>query len=176
MTIVTIPGIFGSGEAHWQTRWEALHPGLVRFAPADWAAPDLAEWLAALDRAVAAAGEPPLLVAHSLGCLLVAHFARTGRPVRGAFLVAVPDPTGTHFPLEARSFAPLPDGPLPFPALIVASADDPYAPGGSRAVAENWGAGLVELGPHGHLNSASGLGDWPEGWNLLTAFRAGAGA
>lgn len=176
-TIITLPGIGGSNEAHWQTIWEKTDPSMVRFQPTDWDRPELNDWLAALDRAVAAAAEPPILVAHSLGCLMVAHWAARGRcpAVQGAFLVAVPDPDGPSFPVtEAGSFRAVPDAPLPFPALVVASRDDPYGSlPHARARAAAWGAGFVIAGALGHMNSASRLGDWPIGAMLLEAFRAG---
>lgn len=172
---LVLPGIGGSGEAHWQTLWEAEDAGLTRFAPADWDRPDLAEWTGALERALAGFSRPPLLIAHSLACLLVAHAAESiaGR-VRGAFLVAVPDPDGPAFPTQAASFRDVPARVLPFPALIVASSDDPYGTREhARRRAQDWGAGLVEIGARGHINGASGVGDWREGRRLFDAFAAG---
>ncbi|WP_249692314.1 alpha/beta hydrolase [Stappia sp. WLB 29] len=173
---LVLPGIGGSDEAHWQSLWEAEDAGLTRFAPADWDRPELAEWTGALERALAGFSRPPLLIAHSLACLLVAHAAEkiAGR-VRGAFLVAVPDPDGSAFPIEAASFRDVPARALPFPALIIASSDDPYGtPEHARRRARDWGAGLVEIGARGHINGASGLGAWREGRMLFDAFAAGA--
>jgi predicted alpha/beta hydrolase family esterase len=172
---VVLPGIGGSGAEHWQSLWEREAPSFRRFRPASWDAPDLEDWTAALLRAVEEAPGDVLLVAHSLACLLVAHAAGSMPDrVRGAFLVAVPDPDGPVFPEAAAGFRSVPAAPLPFPALIVASSDDPYGtPGHARRRAETWGAGLVEIGAHGHINGASGLGDWPEGRRLLAAFAAG---
>ena len=34
-------------------------------------------------------------------------------------------------------------------------------------MAQDWGSQVVMAGPRGHLNSESGLGDWPEGRQLL---------
>lgn len=176
---ITLPGITGSGEAHWQTLWEARDPRMVRFQPASWDHPDLSDWVAALNHTISAAPEPPLLVAHSLACLLVAHWAvrevkGTEQLVRGAFLVAAPDPDSPAFPLEAATFRDVPEMGLPFPALVVASADDPYATlDHARRCSSAWGAGFVVVGALGHINSASGLGDWPQGAMLLEAFRAG---
>jgi uncharacterized protein len=97
--IVILPGIGGSGELHWQTRWERSNPRYRRFQPADWNRPELKDWISALDRAVGAASKPPLLVAHSLACLLVAHWQQvSAAPVAGAFLVAVPNPEAETFP------------------------------------------------------------------------------
>lgn len=176
-TTIILPGIGGSGDAHWQTLWERSDPSFRRFQPASWDQPELEDWIAALDRAVAQAPEPPLLVAHSLSCLLVAHWAaRSQAAVRGALLVAVPDPRGPEFPAVAAGFGGVPEQPLRFPALIVASSDDPYgSPDYVRRKAAAWNAGLVIAGALGHINAASGIGDWPQGGALLEAFSAGTG-
>ena len=79
--------------------------------------------------------------------------------------------------LLARGFAPIPAAPLPFPATVVASRNDPYvAFERARAFATAWGAELVDLGDAGHINASSGLGDWAEGRALLAALVARAGA
>ena len=97
--IIMVPGIGGSGELHWQTRWEDANPQCHRLQPSDWDQPVLDDWIAALDRAVGAARQAPLLVAHSLGCLLVAHWQQVSTaPVAGAFLVAVPNPEARPSP------------------------------------------------------------------------------
>jgi predicted alpha/beta hydrolase family esterase len=118
-----------------------------------------------------------MLVAHSLACLLVAHWvARTRGRVAGAFLVSVPDPEGPSFPAAAHSFAAPPSTPLRFPALIVVSENDPYgSPAHAQQRAATWRAGMVTVGAFGHLNSSSSLGDWPEGRRLLAAFEASLG-
>jgi predicted alpha/beta hydrolase family esterase len=101
--IVILPGIGGSGELHWQTRWQKNDPTHRRFLPTDWNRPELEDWISALDRAVGAAPNPPLLVAHSLACLLVAHWQQISTaPVAGAFLVAVPNPQSQAFPVAAK--------------------------------------------------------------------------
>jgi len=107
----------------------------------------------------------------------VAHWAaRSPRHlVRGAFLVAVPDPDAPVFPaVEAASFRAVPDVRFPFPALVVASTNDPYASiDYARGRASAWDAGVVVVGALGHMNSASDLGNWPLGAMLLDAFTAG---
>jgi uncharacterized protein len=185
-----LPGLNGSGPDHWQTRWEALYPRHVRLAQRDWDHPRRDDWLATLDATLGAAAgaagatgaagaagnRSVVLVAHSLGCALVAHAA--SRPsagiVAGALLVAPADvDSPVRTPAETRSFAPMPLGPLPFPATVVASENDPYVTlDRARSFAEAWGASFVDAGPRGHLNAASGLGNWPEGhrhWEALVA-------
>lgn len=176
--LITLPGISGSGRSHWQTLWEAADPAMIRFQPSNWDRPDLDDWISALDRAIGEAGAPPVLVAHSLACLLVIHWAARREPsrIKGAFLVSVPDPESPVFPkVEAPSFfTAAPAKRLPFATLIIASSNDPY--GGvdyARRKADNWGAGFVIAGAFGHMNGASGLAEWPQGRMLLEAFSAG---
>ena len=175
MTFVTLPGIGGSDDAHWQSLWECADARFKRFKPSSWDHPQLSNWIGALDEALRATKDCPVLIAHSLGCLLVAHWARRSTmAVAGAFLVSVPDPTGERFPKDALLFDDVPTTPLPFPTLIVASTNDPYGTlPYMRSRAATWRAGLVEVGALGHINSYSGLGEWAEGRQLLKAFCAG---
>lgn len=179
---VVIPGIDGSDEWHWQSRWQQEWDGAaVRIAPGSWSAPELADWVGAVQtgyEAVGGPGVPVVLVAHSLGCWAAACWLRAARPAgAAAFLVAPPDPHGPAFPREAApSFAALAARALPCPALVVAGEDDPYCdPAVAAGFAHGWGARWVSGGAHGHLNSASGLGDWPEGRALLDTLGADAG-
>jgi predicted alpha/beta hydrolase family esterase len=176
--VLIVPGLNGSGPAHWQTRWEAIYPRTVRVAQRDWDHPDLEAWQTTLQSAIAAAPEPAVLVAHSLGCALVAHLA--SRPIAArivaALLVAPADVDSPECtPAATRSFAPMPRAPLPFPATVVASEDDPYVTlARARAFAASWKATFIDAGPKGHLNADSALGDWPEGRRHLEALVAGA--
>ena len=127
--------------------------------------------------AIDASPQPPILVAHSLGCLVAAHWAaRHHRPLHALLLVAVPDPEGPNFPADAKGFAPLP---AVLPAqrdlprrVLMSSTSDPYStPGFSAQCASAWNAEHVVLGARGHLNADSGLGDWPQGWELVARWR-----
>jgi predicted alpha/beta hydrolase family esterase len=118
-----------------------------------------------------------VLAAHSLGCALVAHWAavseRTAR-VRGALLVAPSDVEAPTYPPGTTGFVPMPLKALPFPSIVVMSSDDAYvSPARARQFARAWGSRLVDVGPKGHINSASNLGRWPEGFALVEELRAG---
>ncbi|RYZ06442.1 MAG: serine hydrolase family protein [Myxococcales bacterium] len=163
-----VPGIGSSGPAHWQTLWEASDTAFRRVEMPSWERPELEGWLASLQAAVDAASGEPIIVAHSLGCLAVAHYASRGGRARAALLVAPPDPDSAIFPTEARSFAPVPLVRLPFRTRLVASRNDPYSTlGFARSCARSWGSDFVDVGPVGHINAGSGLGAWPEGRALL---------
>lgn len=168
--VLVIPGIYGSGPTHWQTRWQELHPQWVRVEQRSWDRPDRATWVATLEFAVAACRRPPILVAHSLGCALVAQWAGTTRlPVQSAFLVAPADVDSVdRTPDAVRSFAPMPTRTLPFPSMLVASTNDQYVSiERSRGFARAWGSDFVNLGAQGHINADSELDDWPAGLALL---------
>ena len=167
--VLTFPGIGNSGPQHWQTLWEQSHPGFVRLAQRDWNDPVCAEWVAVLERTVQDLASPMVVVAHSLGCLALAHWAaQPHAPIQAALLVAVPDPEGPDFPAQASGFSPLPRRKFSFPSIVVASADDPYGSmAHAQACAAAWGSRLVNIGAAGHINAGSGLGHWPEGYALL---------
>ena len=178
MTVLVLPGYGGSGPGHWQTRWEARY-GYTRVEQDDWERPDLDAWKRGLRDAMAGVAGPVVLVAHSLACALVAHVAGDGLAARvaGALLVAPADVEEiVHLLPEIASFVPMPLARLPFPAIVVTSATDPYVePARARAFAEGWGARLVELPDAGHINAESNLGDWAAGHALLRELCATSG-
>lgn len=171
---VIIPGINGSDEKHWQSLWEnQWGAAAVRTAPASWSMPDLSDWVAAVQAAYEAAARRDgrvVLVAHSLGCWAAAQWLDGARPDGvAAFLVAPPDPRGPGFPRQAAAtFVDLSARPLPCRSLMVAGEDDPYCdPATSASFAQGWQSQGHLLAGLGHINSDSGLGDWPVGRELL---------
>jgi predicted alpha/beta hydrolase family esterase len=52
--------------------------------------------------------------------------------------------------------------------LMVATSNDRYiTEERSRELAGDWHCDWQSIGAHGHINAASGLGDWPAGRQLL---------
>jgi hypothetical protein len=173
--ILMVPGWSSSGDDHWQSRWERNLKTARRIEQNDWLKPQRDAWVGRILAAAAGSSRPVVLVAHSLGVAAVAH-AGVRMPkgfVAGAFLVAPADvdnasawpvTEGEVFDVPGSGFAPLPREPLPFPAALIASTNDPYCTiERARALAGAWGATLVEAGALGHINPASGHGPWPEG-------------
>ena len=167
--VLVLPGLGNSGPQHWQTRWALRHPDWQRVNLGNWDSPVCDDWVRALDVAVQACPSPPILVAHSLACLLVAHWAsRVRATVKGALLVAVPDPSSPRFPTSARGFAPVPMQPHGFPSTVVASVNDPFGSSTfAQRCADAWGSRFVDIGEACHINANSGLGDWAEGYVLF---------
>ena len=173
--MLVLPGWQNSGPRHWQSRWEAQY-GDVRVEQSDWMQPLRGDWMMRLEETIGeleAREQAPqvALVAHSLGCQLVAAWAAHSRKaarVRAALLVAPPDVERDDIRGPLHSFVPIVRQPLPFPSLAVISTDDPFCDlERARAMAIDWGAQVLELGARGHLNADSALGDWPEGREWL---------
>ena len=168
--ILQLPGWLDSGPSHWQSRWETLH-GCERVQQDDWVWPRRGDWMARLDDVLQADPRQTVLVAHSLGCQLTAAWAAHSRHtarVRAALLVAPPDTERDDMPPNLFNWRPIVRARLPFTSLMVVSSDDPYcAPHRAAGMAHDWGSAVTEIGPRGHINGDSGLGDWPEGWALL---------
>ena len=175
--VLTLPGWLGSGPGHWQSRWEAVH-GCTRVEQHDWQRPLRGDWTARLQEVVLAQPAPVLLAAHSLGCLLEAWWAAhspDAQRVAGALLVAPPEIERADLRQQIPGWAPPARQRLPFACTVVASSDDPFGSlGYAERLADDWGAGLHRMGPCGHVNADSGLGDWPEGWALLQALPSSA--
>jgi len=176
--VLILPGRNSSGPAHWQSRWERLRPGFVRIEQSEWTTPVRRDWVASLQRTVAAlAPAPVVLVAHSLACSLVANWVQAGDTgtVAGALLVSPSDVDAPDYPPGPTGFAPMPRMRMPFPTIVVASTNDPMvAEPRARAFAADWGAQYHCIGALGHINAESGLADWPEGLAWVDELVAGA--
>ena len=178
--VLVLPGWQNSGAAQWQSRWEVEH-GYRRVEQHDWMRPLRGDWVARLEEGLleqAAADQGPgdpafVLVAHGLGCLLVAAWAAHSRHtalVRAALLVAPGDPQREELGGVLSSWSPIVLQPLPFKSQLLCSRNDPYC-GFERArrFAGAWGAKFIDYGEQGHINADSGLGSWPDGHRMLLA-------
>ncbi|MFD7444838.1 RBBP9/YdeN family alpha/beta hydrolase [Streptomyces sp. NPDC059909] len=185
-TIVIVPGMREHVEDHWQT---ILAKGLGDAGRTVRVVPPLVRNRLSRDAHVANVVEvmaqitgPVLIVAHSAGVMTTMQWAQWhDADVRGALLAAPPDfetplPDGYPAPdeLATHGWTPMPRKPLPFPSIVAASSNDPL--GSLERVAElarDWGSRLVEVGPVGHLNPASGHGPWPQAEELVEALEHG---
>ncbi|MFO1330044.1 MAG: alpha/beta hydrolase [Rubrivivax sp.] len=169
---LVLPGWLDSGPDHWQTRWERQH-GFRRVQQDDWQWPRRGDWMARLEDELLADERPAVLVAHSLGCHLVAAWAAHSRHVgrvRAAWLVAPPDLDRPDLPPQLASWRPTLRRPLPMPAQVVMSDDDPFgAEDATLQLAADWQVPTWRLPGRGHLNAESGLGDWEDGLARLQA-------
>ncbi|MCY1403645.1 Serine hydrolase [compost metagenome] len=168
-----VPGWHGSDDSHWQSHWQRALPNAARVEQADWITPQRADWVAALDREIRREPGRVVLIAHSLGCVTVAHWAaradrRALAQVAGALLVAPADVERDSCNEALRNFAPIPLQSLPFPCVLVGSDNDhACSPQRAMLLGRLWGAETVILPGAGHINVKSGHGAWEAGFRHL---------
>ncbi|RZI39927.1 alpha/beta hydrolase [Herbaspirillum sp. HC18] len=175
-TILIVPGLRDHVEEHWQTILEKKIPDARSVPPLEHDKLSCAARVAALERALSEIEGPVILVAHSAGVMITAHWAQQHqRPIHGALLAAPADlewPLPPGYPtmdtLCENGWVPTPRAPLPFPSIVAASTNDPL---GSferiKQIARDWGSRFVNIGAVGHLNPAAGFGEWPQAENLI---------
>ncbi|MFM0326743.1 RBBP9/YdeN family alpha/beta hydrolase [Caballeronia glebae] len=162
-TLVTVPGLHGSEDAHWQSWLEGEMPGARRVEQRDWNTPNLALWSDAVLDVLAGIDGPVVIAAHSFGCLATGHaltHAGASREhaakVKGVLFVAPASPAKFRFAgaFSARRLDTL--------SLVVGSETDPWMPlDDARTLAQRWNSAFVNLGNAGHINTSAGFGPWP---------------
>jgi predicted alpha/beta hydrolase family esterase len=176
-TILVVPGLRDHVAQHWQTLLAAdlaaAGKPVRSVAPMGRDDLDVTTRVAAIDRELAQIDGPVVIVAHSGGVIMLAHWAawakRTRREIRGALLATPPDfetPMPEGYPtmgaLSEAGWLPVPRQRLPFPSIVAASSNDPLGRlERVEQLARDWGSQFVGLGEVGHLNPASGHGPWP---------------
>ena len=175
-TVLFVPGLRDHVEDHWQTHAARALPGSLTVEPLSVDRLSCRARVEALDRALSAITGDVVIAAHSAGCLMVAHWAmRATRPIKAALLatpadVETPLPAGypTLSELDVGGWLPIPRAPLPFPAIVAASHNDPLGSWERIAgMAVDWGAQVHDAGTVGHLNPPAGFGPWHKGVDLI---------
>ena len=91
-TIVFVPGLRDHVPDHWQTLLAERYPGSVTVPRLGGRVLSRAAWVEVLDQTIGSVEGPALLVAHSAGVMMVAHWAQShDRPIRGALLATPAD-------------------------------------------------------------------------------------
>jgi uncharacterized protein len=176
-TVLIQAGWHDSGPQHWQTLWAcAFGARARRIAHDDWHTPVRSRWIEEAQAALDAEPEHVLFVAHSLGCPLTAYLGQStsAGKIAAAFLVAPADIEREEASIELQDFAPVPRERMPFPAMVVASSDDPYCRlERAREFADSWGAEFVNIGGAGHIAGPPHYGPWQAGLDLLAKLAIG---
>jgi predicted alpha/beta hydrolase family esterase len=186
-TVLIVPGLRDAVDDHWQTLLQrdlrkAARP-VASVLPMGRENLSCSARVAEIERTAQSIEGPIVAVAHSGGCIMLAHWARrTRRAVRGALLATPPDfekPMPEGYPtmeaLRAGGWLPVPRKPLLFPSIVAASRNDPLGRFSRvTALASDWGSEVVDLGSVGHLNPASGYGQWTKAESLIARLGAAA--
>jgi hypothetical protein len=176
--MLIVPGLRDHVENHWQTLLEKRHRNARSVPPLEYDKMSCAARVAALDAALGEIEGPVILIAHSAGVITTVHWAQHhNRPIKAALFAVPPDfesplPEGypTQDVLQSNGWLPVPRRRLPFPSIVAASTNDPLAHiERVSELAAAWGSRLVNLGPVGHLNPASGYGAWTRADEFIAA-------
>lgn len=110
-----------------------------------------------------------ILVGHSLACTTIAYWAQKYNVIiKGALLVAPSDTEADTYPPGTTGFTPVPLNKLPFKSIVISSSNDYYVTTErAKLFANSWGSELVNIGDAGHINVASGFGEWNAGLKIL---------
>lgn len=179
-SVLIVPGLRDHVEAHWQTLLAAELPHARTVPPMGRTDLDCQARVLAIEAAMDSLAGPVVIVAHSGGCVMVAHWAAVTRhaaKVCGCLLATPPDfdrPMPEGYPtidmLQAGGWLPVLRARLPFRSLVAGSRNDPLGDFGRvKDLARDWGSEFVDLGEVGHLNPASGFGPWPQARALIDA-------
>lgn len=176
--VLILHGLEGSGLGHWQPWVASRLDGAALPELPDPFHPVRGRWLQVLEAEVARLDEPVVLC-HSLGCLLWLHFcaARSERAPeaapRAARVLLVAPPSEAAGVQAIADFFPLPLDPAAVAGgatgetRLVCADDDPYCPEGAALL---YGDPLLlptdVIPGGGHLNTDAGYGPWPavEAW------------
>lgn len=167
---IIIPGYSNSDEDHWQSYFERNLPNSTRIQPDSWEQPTCDNWVEAIQQEVSKfPSDSIVFVAHSLGCMALAHWDRKYQTkIKGAMIVAPPDIENPWKDYGFDTFLPIPKDKLSFPSFMVASTNDHWATvERTQVFAHYWGCEITWLENAGHISSGSGHGEWKVGLELL---------
>jgi uncharacterized protein len=165
-----IPGLGNSGPDHWQTHFEKSLANCTRIQQVEWDEPDCINWINTINKQLENEKlTEVVLIAHSLGCATVAHWANNfQQKIKGALLVAPSDLEAPAYTFNATGFSPFPLQTLPFKSIVVARTNDPWVSlARATQFANAWGSELMNIGDAEHINAAAGFGVWPAGLAIL---------
>jgi len=168
-TILIIPGLGNSGPQHWQSIWEKEF-NFIRIEQKDWDTPVCEDWIENINQEIKKHdASNVILVGHSLACATIAYWAQKFNvKIKGALLVAPSDTEADSYPTGTTGFAPVPLVKLPFKSIVIASSNDYYVTmDRAQHFTDSWGSEWVNIGDAGHINAASGFGEFNQGLNLL---------
>ncbi len=119
-------------------------PDCIRVEQADWVRPLRGDWMIQLEEAVLNAAAPVELVAHGLGCVLVAAWASHSQNIHRIRHAALHEPDDTEREDRRsvlKSWSPISLQRLPFPSVLHSSSHNSYCTAErAQFLAYSWGS------------------------------------
>ncbi|MBK5013397.1 MULTISPECIES: alpha/beta hydrolase [Pantoea] len=171
-TYLIVPGYTNSGPDHWQSFMERKYSNVMRVQQDDWNTP-CSLWVNRLNQVIVGTQGDIVLLGHSCGAVAVAQWAATHscNRVKSLILVAPADVDAETAIVPIRQQRPLPAGTLGYNALLIHSDNDEHlSEARAHALAAEWRCKTHLFSGAGHIHTAAGYGEWPEGERLFENF------
>lgn len=171
-TYLIVPGYTNSGPGHWQSFIEKKYSNVLRVLQDDWNSPS-SLWVKKLNQVIAVTRGDIVLLGHSCGAVTVAQWAaaHSCQRVKSLILVAPADVDAETAIEPIRQQRSLPTSRLGYSSLLIHSDNDEHLSlTRARILAEQWGCETREFSGAGHIHTAAGYGEWPEGESLFESF------
>ena len=168
---VIVPGVGGSEKNHWQSWLECSLEYSSRVIQDDWNHPVLNQWVDRLYNHIEKLKQPVQIVAHSFGCLTTIaalnQYPILRHWIDSIILVAPANPSrfsSEGFGTTTDNYAELfKQFTINIPTLMIVSENDPWLTyQDAIRYATHWNIPFVNQGKAGHINVASGYGQWPQ--------------
>lgn len=164
-----VPGVGGSNEFHWQSKLQLALPNTVRVEQ-EWNAPILKQWVKNWVATIERIAGPVQVIAHSFGCLTslaaLAQHPHLQNKVKKLVLVAPANPSrfcpyGFSNSSQYTYEAYFKNIQTQVPSIMLISENDPWLNfEDAKTWAKIWQIETHNLGQVGHINVASGFGDY----------------
>lgn len=171
--VVYIPGPYTSNGARWIEERASRFGSFHVLCPVAIGPPNRSLYVKAMEREVAKYPDGSVwVVAHDLGCHVVAHWAAvTQRYLAGAFLVAPPDIRTYESKGLTNGFWPHATKPFHFPSMVVmANNDKKCALQVGHSYASSWKSQFVNVGPMGNSLANGAVAQGNQCWKLFLRF------
>lgn len=171
LTTVIVPGVGGSDEHHWQSWLQNSLQDASRVMQEDWQKPILNQWVNNFYNHIKTLKQPVQVVAHSFGCLTTIaalnQYPILKHWIDSIILVAPANPlrfNSAGFGTDTDNYVALfKQFTINVPTLMVISENDPWLSYQDALLyAKHWDVPYVNEGMAGHINVASGYGNWPQ--------------
>lgn len=170
-TYILVPGYTNAGPKHWMSYIEKKYSNCIRVEQDNWEAPS-SDWVEKLNQFIEETSNDIILLGHSCGSVAIAQWASSysSSKVKAIILVAPADIEQSDIP-AIRAQGKLPTQNLGIKSLMIYSDNDEHL-STQRAtyLAKMWGCETHLLHNAGHIHTAAGYGDWPDGEKLFEKF------
>ncbi|WP_447766515.1 RBBP9/YdeN family alpha/beta hydrolase [Aeromonas veronii] len=164
MKILLVPGYTNAGPDHWMTHLQKKCSQTLRVEQDNWEKPSSDTWVQRLNEYIENVDEDLVLLGHSCGAICIMQWVARyhSDKIKRVILVAPADIEAEDAPDDIRLQGSIPNCHSPYNTTVIYSDNDPYLSAHrAEELAALWYADTVIINNAGHINTASGYGEWP---------------